>query len=184
MEFNTQICSNFIYLRPVPEASVGPRLPLPPRTKGLPAPREGPIPLSATKGFSFSGRPGRALGPPPICRSCSSICSRSIRSWSTSWTRPNKYEECTITWLSLWYLVSLINNCCFVMSTNVLCEEKLFDHVKDNYMFTFSEENCVYWNRTHTNKCTKPHMLWSQSQTQVSLVYGGQIKGNLLKKEV
>ncbi len=30
------------------------------------------------------------------------------------------------------------------MSTNVLCEEKLFDHVKDNYMFTFSEENVVF----------------------------------------
>lgn len=68
----------------VPEANVGPRLPRPPRPNGLP-PRECPMPLSEPKGFSFSSRPDGALGPPPICRSCSSICSLSIRNWSTSW---------------------------------------------------------------------------------------------------
>ncbi len=48
------------------------------------------------------------------------------------------------------------------MSTNVLCEEKLFN-VKDNYTFTFSEENVVFIGAEHIQTNAQNHKCYGHN---------------------
>lgn len=87
----------------IPEAKEGPpRRPRPPPLPNGFPPLWEPMPIMprpplSTMKILLSGRPvPGALGPPPpICLSCSSICSRSMRSWSTSYRETVRlYHDC------------------------------------------------------------------------------------------